>query len=162
MNSVEYRRHPVHKDYFLSSEGGIFSLISNKFLSQAKGKDGYFRVCLALDGKAKSFLTHRLLAQTFLGDFVEEVNHKNLNKSDNRVCNLEHVTRSQNSRHAYMGKKRFVYEDKGKGRVKRFYIQIQVKGHPFISGGEYFSTKDEAYEFARDLYFKNFGEYPWN
>jgi hypothetical protein len=46
---------------------------------------------------------HRLVAAAFLGPCPEtfEVNHRNGRKSDNRLENLEYVSRSDNLRHAY-------------------------------------------------------------
>ena len=44
---------------------------------------------------------HRLVADAFLGPcpIGHEVNHKNLDKADNRTANLEYVTRSENLLH---------------------------------------------------------------
>jgi hypothetical protein len=44
---------------------------------------------------------HRLIARTFLGPCPAGllVNHKNGIKTDNRACNLEYVTKSQNALH---------------------------------------------------------------
>lgn len=60
---------------------------------------GYYGVSL---GRKKYEMIHRLVAITFLGDKRHlEVNHKNFNKLDNRVCNLEWVTPRQNQKHSW-------------------------------------------------------------
>ena len=59
--------------------------------------NGYKRVCLSNSG-AKNVLVHRLVAEAFIPnpDMLPEVNHKNWNRSDNRVENLEWCTVQQN------------------------------------------------------------------
>lgn len=65
---------------------------------------GYSMLFLS-NGNFKEFVyVHRLLALTFLGDPVgnrNHVNHKNGIKTDNRLENLEWVTRSENIQHSY-------------------------------------------------------------
>ena len=49
-------------------------------------------------------LAHRVVAEAFLGKpgkAADCVNHKNLNRTDNRIENLEWVTQSENVKHAY-------------------------------------------------------------
>lgn len=64
---------------------------------------GYQRVKLSKDGKLKNYLVHRLVAQAFLmlKGKAGEVNHKDGNKQNNHVDNLEWVTRSDNILHAF-------------------------------------------------------------
>ena len=64
---------------------------------------GYVQVGLQKEGVAETHLVHRLVALAFLGPCPvgTEVNHKDLNKHNNRIENLEYVTRSDNHRHAY-------------------------------------------------------------
>lgn len=74
-------------------------------LKPDKLRNGYFRVTLNLGSRksAKTELVHRLIARTFLGEAPtssHQVNHKNGDKSDNRVENLEWVTPSENQLHA--------------------------------------------------------------
>ena len=62
----------------------------------------YLLVDLGFGKERKTFLVHRLIAQTFLGDTKDmQVNHINGIKQDNRILNLEICTHSQNMLHAY-------------------------------------------------------------
>lgn len=63
----------------------------------------YKMVCLQREGIEKMTTVHSLIAKTFLPipDFDKpQVNHKNGDKYDNRVENLEWCTCSENTRHA--------------------------------------------------------------
>ena len=63
---------------------------------------GYMQVNLCRDGKHIQRYIHRLVAEAFLGLRPDQqVNHKNGNKHDNRLENLECVTQSENILHAY-------------------------------------------------------------
>lgn len=64
---------------------------------------GYLRVCLRKGGTSTDVYVHRAVAQAFLPVVGEEVNHKNLNKADNRVINLEWVSHAKNIAHAKAG-----------------------------------------------------------
>jgi hypothetical protein len=71
-------------------------------LKPCKSSNGYMIVGLHSDGKRSNQLVHRLVAQAFIG-FIDrgfEVNHKDGDKTNNCVSNLEIVTRSENCTHA--------------------------------------------------------------
>ena len=90
--------------YFISDEGKVYSDKYNerKELSPRMTSNGYLYVNLCKNGKYKSVRIHRLVAKYFLKDYSDElqVNHKDGNKLNNNVSNLEMVDRSGNMRHA--------------------------------------------------------------
>lgn len=62
---------------------------------------GYFGVCLCVNGKTFYRDVHRLVAEAFLGTTKKlQVNHKDGNRLNNRIENLEWVTAKQNIQHA--------------------------------------------------------------
>lgn len=82
--------------YQVSSYGRVKSLKFGKenLLKHKKDSGGYLQVGLCKDGKRKIFLVHRLVAQAFLPnlDNLPQVNHKDENKENNCVSNLEWCT----------------------------------------------------------------------
>ena len=61
-------------------------------------KGGYYYVCLLKNGKHKNYYVHRLVAEAFLPitDNLPQVNHKDENKLNNSVDNLEWCTNEYN------------------------------------------------------------------
>lgn len=100
--------------YSVSSEGRVRSngLLKGKnskvrILKTEMSKKGYLRVGLTKDGKQKKYLVHRLVAIAFLDNpnNLPEVNHRNEIKTDNRVENLEWMSRRDNMNYGDRTKK---------------------------------------------------------
>ena len=77
--------------YAITRDGNVWSYKSNKFLKHVLDKDDYHRVNLCKDKKMKTFRIHRLVAEAFIPNpkGLPQVNHKDENKSNNCVENLE-------------------------------------------------------------------------
>ena len=71
-----------------------------RILSPTTIKGGYYRVTLCKKGICNKYLVHRLVAKAFLPQNIT-VNHKNGNKADNSVVNLEWLTQKENNIHAH-------------------------------------------------------------
>lgn len=95
---------PGYEEYYLASrDGRIYSKRYNKFLKPAKTKDGYLQVSLVGNNKKQySYKVHKLIAMTFLDnpDNLSDVNHKDFNRLNNFVTNLEWCTHYDNIKHS--------------------------------------------------------------
>lgn len=89
-------------DRYVNAKGGGRSFRKGRILKAGKTKQGYSFVALTNE-KSKQFTVHRLVAQAFLKkqNFRKVVNHIDGNKENNSVTNLEYVTSSENTKHAY-------------------------------------------------------------
>jgi len=95
----------VLEHYDVTVDGKIFSHFTHKWLKFRQDKDGYFDLALVYDinGNRRPFRIHRLVALKYLPeiDGYTVTNHKNLNKQDNRLENLEWSTVAKNTQHGY-------------------------------------------------------------
>lgn len=117
----------VEQDYSVSNKGRI----KNKqgfLLKCHSDKRGYVYKSL---GK-KTYSVHRLVAQLFIDQIGENmvINHKDGNKGNNDVSNLEIVSQSQNVQHAYNTglnvkiNKREVYQVDYRGEIVQMYDSL--------------------------------------
>ena len=96
--------------YEISNDGRLRSLdrldslgkkIRGKEIKTSLAGRGYPHYGLTKNGRKHGRYIHRMVAEAFLGPREGmEVNHINGDKTDNRLCNLEWVTPSQNILHS--------------------------------------------------------------
>lgn len=104
MNKIEFeewRTIEEYPNYQISNFGRIKSLWfgREKILKQSIHKNGYSHITLHKEDKMKTFLTHRLVAMTFIPNpnNYPQVNHKDEVKTNNCISNLEWVTQEYNN-----------------------------------------------------------------
>ena len=126
--------------YIIYSNGIIWSIKRNKFLKASIQKNtGYTRIGV----DKKTYRIHRLVAQAFIPNpnNFPEVNHKDKNKANNHIDNLEWCTHRENIEHSYGTKYPGTYLH---NRGNKYIAQI-VHNKKTIYLGSYKTQKD-AYD----------------
>ena len=87
--------------YQISNYGNVKNILRNKVLKPWDNGNGYAYISLVKNGKTFKYGIHRLVCNHFLSncDNLKEVNHKDGNKFNNNLSNLEWCTPSHNGYH---------------------------------------------------------------
>lgn len=88
-----------YENYQVSNLGKIRKIYKSgkiKMLKPIETKNGYLRVRLSKKGNVKNRFIHRLVAEAFLGKSNLSVNHRDENKKNNNIENLEFMTIRKN------------------------------------------------------------------
>jgi NUMOD4 motif-containing protein/HNH endonuclease/NUMOD1 domain-containing protein len=109
-------------NYKISTKGQIYSIVKSIILKPLKHTHGYYMVNLRRNGKPHYCLIHILVAKAYIPNPHDHpfVNHKDGNKENYDVGNLEWVSRSQNSQHAH---------DTGLIKTKKAIVQYDMNGN---------------------------------
>ena len=122
----EWKKIDNSDDAYISTFGNVFR--HGKTINYRSDSEGYIRV--SVGGKLHTERIHRLVAKAFIPnpENKPQVNHKDGNKANNHVDNLEWVTREENIEHA--SRTGLLSKDTGR---KGYIIATNVK-----TGQEYF------------------------
>ncbi len=93
---------PFDTKYAISNKGQIINVKNGKKLKTKVNKNGYLEVQLSTNGIRKNYRIHRLVGIMFIEkvDNKPYINHKDGNKLNNEVNNLEWCTAKENDNHA--------------------------------------------------------------
>lgn len=117
---------PNNQHYYAASDGNIYSTKKGPYHKLTGGDNGKgYRVVYIFK---KTYKVHRLIAMTFLSNIEGKkcVNHKNGEKYDNRVENLEWATSQENSAHAFANG--LCINPKGESHYNAILTDEKVKG----------------------------------
>ena len=120
-----------------------------KIVNQRPNENGYMVVSLSKNKKTKPCKVHRLVAETFLPnpENLPEVNHKDENKTNNRVENLEWKTHRGNCNHGTRNER--IFEKTTNGKCSKKVLQ-------FSKSGEFIREWPSVMECSRNGYdFRN-------
>lgn len=153
--------------YVIYPNADIYSYYMNDLMKKTVNNDGYIIASLrGDDGKKHRFLLHRLIAQIFIPNprCLPIVNHKDLDKKNNDVSNLEWVTQTENMTHAVkngvqIGKLVKIYQFEKDGTFVKAYNSVKeavkntgisqtnissaLRGRSMYAGGFYWSKENK-------------------
>jgi hypothetical protein len=91
--------------------------------------DGYFRIALYVEGKIRSVMAHQIVWEWTNGPIPEglQINHKDLNKQNNRLENLEIVDRSGNISHSYANGRSLPWSRSTKWQGKDMLTSLDIE-----------------------------------
>lgn len=100
--------HLIYKEKYTVYENGDIRGIYGKKLAPRITKFGYNKAVIYTDGKKCNEFVHRIIAKCFIAnpENKPQVNHKDGNKLNNSVHNLEWVTNKENQIHSWSYGKR--------------------------------------------------------
>lgn len=106
-------------DRLVSSRGNETRLAKGKVLNQYENAGGYLYVHFRMNGKLVNKYVHRLIAEVFIPnqDNLPQVNHKDCNRKNNNIKNLEFCTISYNAKY----------------REKFGISSAETQGHPLLA-----------------------------
>lgn len=139
--------------YEVSDKGRVRSIKFGKerILKPLRNTCGYLQVDLWKNGEHKMYLVHRLVAQTFTPnpDNLTEVNHKDEDKDNNSVQNLEWCDRKYNINYG--------------NRNQMVSIKLSKPILQYTKSGEFVREWKSTYDVERNLgYFHNYISYCCN
>ena len=91
MKEIEFNGYTIREDGTITNKDGSVKTPYGK---------GYDAVKLYYNGRYNQHYVHRLVAEAFIDGRDETVNHKDGNKQNNHVSNLEWMSYSDNNKHA--------------------------------------------------------------
>lgn len=96
----EYKKINNFSHYRIYNDGKIYSEFINKFITPTEDSNGYLQNTIVDDfGNRKTIKNHRLVAIAFLPNpnNYPDVNHKDFNRKNNNIKNLEWCTEEYNT-----------------------------------------------------------------
>ena len=120
------KNHKTWRNYSANENGEIFGSRGRK-LNPIKHHTGYLVMTVCQDGLQKQMRVHRFIWECLKGDIPDGlvINHKNGDKQDNRLDNLELVTNRENVVHAWEVLKR--QSVKGEDKPQAKITEIEAK-----------------------------------
>lgn len=103
-SETEWREVQEYTNYEVNQFGETRHKKRKQILKPRSNKGGYLYVNFKINGKNTNFAVHRIVDLAFIPNpnGYTEVNHKDYDRTNNCVENLEWVTSSQNKQHAYL------------------------------------------------------------
>jgi hypothetical protein len=145
---MRYKKIEGYKNYVVFENGQILNTKTNRFLSPVLNVN-YYTVLLYDNNKRKKYYVHRIVANAFCEkkEGKNQVNHIDLNKTNNHFSNLEWVDSKENVNHyvssSFYNKRKLTKEQIDLIKKRNFKKVIcLVSGNIFNSIGDFAKYKN--------------------
>lgn len=148
--------------YAISNYGDVFNITKNKVQPFFKEGRGYYSFSTQKNKTKKNYKVHRLVALLFIPnpENKPQINHKDGNKTNNYVGNLEWVSASENNYHAIKtGLRTYEHRYKKVAQIKDGEI-IKIYKSPCFAERELGLSKYSIYDVLRHRR-KQAGGFEW-
>jgi len=141
INGEMWKPVPGFEYYYLCSDFGRIKSIDRivvyrngktkkmygRILKPGNDKDGYLKVTFSINGVHKHFRVNRVVALTFIGVSELGTNHKDGNKKNNKLSNLEYGTQKENVHHYLKNGLKKIFKGGGKPPVQIKLINVYTQ-----------------------------------
>lgn len=130
----------------------MFRKRREKILDMKLDKDGYFKVRPCKNGKARTFFVHRLILLAFVPNpnSLPQINHKDGNKINNNINNLEWCNSSQNMLHSYVNHLHKIENKRGESSSVSILKEKEVLEIRRLWDSNLYTQKDLASKFKTE------------
>jgi hypothetical protein len=135
MTREEKCKLAIEKGYTYNPETGkIFGIYGNEI---NRNKNGYICICLKYNKEKINLLAHQYAWYIINNEIIEQIDHINRNKKDNRICNLRSITYIKNQWNRNILKGYSWHKN-----AKKWQASIKVNKNRIYLG--LFNTEEEA------------------
>ena len=138
---IQYKKEPItgFEEYQVDTNGVVYNK-NGSVKKYSLNPKGYPTVTFSINGKLKSFAIHTLVAKQFIPnpDNLPQVNHKDGNRANNNVDNLEWCTAQYNTRHSFEVLHRKIYGKKPIIGIDKYTNEVAYKFNSLADAGRYF------------------------
>lgn len=131
--------------YMISNLGRVKNAQTNKILQGKITDSGYREYCLTFNNKKHSLRAHKLVWEVWFGTKQNIINHKNGNKLDNRINNLENISNQENIIKAVYETKTFKFKQTACYDKEGNLIQIFINN---VDAARYMNVRPQSIQVA--------------
>lgn len=140
---------PSYPDYMVDNVGNVYNKFGKVLKPSINSKNGYKQLTLRKHKQTYLALIHRLVAEAFIPnpDNLPQVNHKDENKINNRVDNLEWCTPSYNNSYGTISKRRL-----NSNGFKKYLKEVSKHVYQFDKSGNFINEFSSIGEIEKKLH----------
>ena len=134
INNCSYKTHPIYNLYAGSKDGRIIHIIKQKPHFGNKTYTGYLQITVRKFGESgkKNYRVNRFVYECYYGVIPNngmQVDHKDDNKENDKLCNLQLLTPSENCKKSYSNRKSVKSINNETNEISYFYSMYSASQH---------------------------------